>query len=169
MRFLTEPECRTWALQRKYPLGERPYTVLADAPRFSCVSFTIPGDAGARVALARAAWYSVGSGQPETMLWVTDWSVWPSSEHMPLAASMRRGLGEERSIQEAPGCIAMLGEDDQALSVLITAVLFLWDCWLLSTNGRLAVFFSHDECGTVCSRDDIPDDLLRSLETLQVL
>src|SRR5512138_854433 len=42
----------------------------------------------------------------------------------------------------------MLGEDDEALSVLITAVLFLWDCWLLSTNGRIAVFFSHDEWGT---------------------
>ena len=103
------------------------------------------------------------------MLWVTDWGVWPSSEHMPLAEGLRRGLGEERSIHEAPGCVAMLGEDDQALSVLITAVLFLWDCWLLSPNGRLAAFFSHDECGTVCSLDGIPEGLKRSLGELRVL
>jgi hypothetical protein len=152
-----------------YPLGERPYSVLADAPPFSCLNFDIPVDAGARVALARAVWSAVGGGQPEAMLWVTDWSVWPSSEHMPLAAAVRRGLGEERSVQEAPGFLAMLGEDDQALSVLVTAVLFLWDCWLLAPNGRLAAFFSHDEFGTVCSLDAIPEGLLRSLAALEVL
>jgi hypothetical protein len=47
------------------------------------------------------------------MLWVTDWSVWPSFEHMPLATFVRRGLGESRSMQEAPGFLALLGYQEQ--------------------------------------------------------
>lgn len=166
MQFLTEDQCRSWASARKYPLGERPYSVLADAPPFSCEHFTIPTDAGARVALARAIWADVGSRQPEALLWVTAWSVWPSSEHMPLAEAVRRGLGEERPLDVAPGCLVRLGEDDQALAVLVTAVLFLWDCWVLSPDGNLAAFFSHDEWGAICGLHGVPDSLRRSLDAL---
>jgi len=166
LQFLTEDQCRSWASDRKYPLGERPYSVLADGPPFSCEHFTIPTDAGARVALARAVWADVGSRQPEALLWVTAWSVWPSSEHMPLADAVRRGLGEERPLNVAPGCLVRLGEDDQALAVLVTAVLFLWDCWILSPDGNLAAFFSHDEWGAVCGLHGVPDSLHRSLDAL---
>ena len=111
----------------------------------------------------------VGSGQPEALLWVTDWSVWPSSEHMPLADAVRRGLGEDRPLSDAPGCLVRLGEDDQALAVLVTAVLFLWDCWVLSPDGTLAAFFSHDEYGVICGFPDVPDRVRRSLDTLGLL
>ena len=124
---------------------------------------------GARVALVRAIWSDVGSGQPEALLWVTDWSVWPSSEHMPLADAVRRGLGEERPLHDAPGCLVRLGEDDRALAVLVTAVLFLWDCWLLSPDGKLAAFFSHDEYGVICGLAGVPDSLRRSLDALGLL
>jgi hypothetical protein len=43
----------------------------------------------------------------------------------------------------------------------------LWDCWVLASNGRLAVFFSHDEFGTVCTLDKVADDLVRSLDALK--
>ena len=169
MQFLTEEQCRSWASDRKYPLGERPYSVLADGPPFACENFTIPSDAGARVAMARAIWSDLGSGQPEALLWVTDWSVWPSSEHMPLAEAVRRGLGENRPLHSAPGCLVLRGEDDQALAVLVTAVLFLWDCWVLSPDGKLAAFFSHDEYGVICGLAGVPDSLRRSLDTLGLL
>jgi hypothetical protein len=126
LQFLTEEQSRAWASARKYPLGERPHSVMADSPPFSCQNFTIPSDAGARIALVRAVWSGAGSGQPEALLWVTDWSVWPSSEHMPLAEAVRRGLGEKRPVHVAPGCLVRPGEDDEALAVLVTAVLFLW-------------------------------------------
>jgi hypothetical protein len=169
LQFLTEEQCRSWASDRKYPLGERPYSVLAAGPPFACENFTIPSDAGQRVALVRAIWSDVGSGQPEALLWVTDWSAWPSSEHMPLADAVRRGLGEERPLHAAPGCLVRLGEDDQALAVLVTAVLFLWDCWVLSPDGKLAAFFSHDEHGIICGLAGVPDSLRRSLDTLGLL
>ena len=169
LQFLTQEQSRAWASDRKYPLGARPYSVLADGPPFARQTFTIPSDAGARVALVRAIWSDVGSGQPEALLWVTDWSVWPSSEHMPLADAVRRGLGEGRPLSDAPGCLVRLGEDDQALAVLVTAVLFLWDCWVLSPDGMLAAFFSHDEYGVICGLPDVPDRVRRSLDTLGLL
>jgi len=169
LQFLTEEQCRTCASDRKYPLGERPYSVLADGAPFVCQNFTIPSDAGRRVALVREIWARVGSGQPEALLWVTDWSVWPSSEHMPLADAVRRGLGEDRPLQVAPGCLVRLGEDDEALAVLVTAVLFLWDCWVLSPDGGLAAFFSHDEYRVICGLAGVPDSLRRALDALGLL
>ena len=38
-----------------------------------------------------------------------------------------------------------LSEDDDALSALVLAILFLWDCWMLAGDGATAVFLSHDE------------------------
>jgi hypothetical protein len=169
LQFLTEEQSRAWASDRKYPLGERPSSVLADGPPFARQTFRIPSDAGARVALVRAIWSDVGSAQPEALLWITAWSVWPSSEHMPLADAVRRGLGEDRPLSDAPGCLVRLGEDDQALAVLVTAVLFLWDCWVLSPDGTLAAFFSHDEYGVICGLPDVPDPVRRSLDTLGLL
>jgi hypothetical protein len=151
MQFLTEKECRAWASARRFPLGESPYSVLADGPPFSVRYFSIPRDAGVRVAIVRDLWNRIGSGRHQTLLWPTQWSVWPSSEHVPLALGVRRGLGEERPLIEAPGCVARLGDDDNALSILVVAILFLWDCWMLSGDGATATFLSHDEWGAVCS------------------
>jgi len=90
LQFLTEEQSRSWASDRKISAWRAtPYSVDSGQPRrFSRQNFTIPSDAGARVALVRAVWAGVGSGQPEALLWVTDWSVWPSSEHMPLAEAV---------------------------------------------------------------------------------
>ena len=169
MQFLTEQECRSWADTRRLPLGESPWSVLADAPPFSVRYFSIPQDAGARVCVVRDLWQRIGSGKAETLLWVTTWGVWPSSEHMPLALGLRRGLGESRHVKDAPGCLARLGQDDDALSVLVVAVLFLWDCWMLAGDGKTAAFLSHDEWGVVCSLGSVPEELLRGLEVLGVL
>ena len=169
MQFLTEAECRAWAGKRKFPLGEKPYSVLADEPPFSCLKFAIPEDAGRRVALARYVWGAIGSQQAEVLIWVTDWSVWPSSEHMPLADAMRRGFGEDRPVHLAPGCVARYGEDDQALAVLALSVLFLWDCWLLAPDGKRAAFFSHDEYGVVSDLEGVPESVRDSLDRLGLL
>jgi hypothetical protein len=169
MRFLTDSECRAWASSRNYPLDEHPYGVLAETPPFTVLRFRIPKDAGKRVALARTLWSQIGTGQPEVLIWATDWSIWPSGEHMPLALALRRALGESRPLREAPGGLAQLGEDEEALSWLVVALLFLWDEWVLAPDGQLAVFVSHDEYGEVWTRGDIPDSLRRALDALAVV
>jgi hypothetical protein len=67
LAVLTEAEYRAWATKRKYPLGEAPYSVLAEGPPFFCLNFAIPEDAGRRVALVRFVWGAVGSQQAEAL------------------------------------------------------------------------------------------------------
>jgi hypothetical protein len=55
------------------------------------------------------------------------------------------------------------GEDDAGLSILCLAILFLWDCWVLPSDGSPAVHLSHDEFGVVDTRG-IDLDLERRLE-----
>ena len=87
------------------------------------------------------------TGESPRLLWVTDWSVWPSGEHFPLYSLLRERLGDRRTLHEAPGHLAASGEDEESgLAVATVAVLFLWDLWVLG-EGR-GFMLSHDEHGT---------------------
>jgi hypothetical protein len=169
VQFLTDAECRTWAEARHYPTGESPFSILADAPPFATFRFRIPADAGRRVAVARSLWTGIAAGEPEVLVWVMTWSVWPSGQHLPLAEAARAGLGASAPIDITPGSLARMGEDDAGLSMVSLAILFLWDCWLLAADGTLAVFLSHDEYGEVCSRGERHAQLIRALAYLEVL
>jgi hypothetical protein len=153
VQYLTADESRAWAIRRGYHVNEAfglPLASEVQAP----IRFDIPEDAGARVVLARTLWEAAGQGASEVLVWVTDWGVWPSGEHPPLAEAARRGFGAERPMHETPGHLARPGEDDAGLGVLCMAVLFLWDCWVLPADERPAVFVSHDELGVVDPRGD---------------
>ena len=152
MQFLTVGEASTWASRYGYSTDRDEPTLEGGS---SATRFLIPEDAGKRVVLARVLWEAAGAGVPETLLWFTDWSVWPSGEHVPLAEAARRGFGASSSVAQTPAQVARLGEDDAALGILCLAALFLWDCWVLpGQRGRPAVFLSHDEYGVVFDRGD---------------
>jgi len=153
MQYLTADESRAWAVRRGYPVNASNGR-LSESEVRDPIRFDVPEDAGARVILARVLWEAAGQGASEVLVWVTDWGVWPSGEHPPLAEAARRGFGAERPMHETPGHLARSGDDDAALGVLCMAVLFLWDCWVLPADGRPAVFVSHDELGVVDPRDD---------------
>jgi hypothetical protein len=153
MNFLAADDCRTWAAQHGFSFNDRPRYADLEEDGFRPHKFEIPSDAGRRVALARLLWESVAQGKAEAVLWVTDWSVWPSGEHMPLVTALRRAFGEGRTLDEAPGHQFRLGEDAEGLSFFCVALLFLWDAYLLAGGGEMAVFISHDEYGVVLSRN----------------
>ncbi|MFL5600909.1 MAG: hypothetical protein ACJ78I_10985 [Gemmatimonadaceae bacterium] len=164
MQFLTADESRAWSSRHGYHLNEsfgRPIAGEVLTP----LRFHIPPDAGARVTLARTLWETAGADAPEVLVWVTEWSIWPSGEHMALAEAARRGLGAKHTLSDSPGHVTQLGESDSGLSILCLAVLFLWDCWVLPADGRPAVFISHDEFGVVDTRND-DRGLRRRLEAL---
>lgn len=164
MQFLTIEESRAWAARHGFRVD----------PGFGCpvptdvaapLVFRIPPDASTRVVLVKTLWEAVGEGTPEVLIWVTDSSVWPSGEHLPLAEAARRGIGAVHSLDETPGHLVRLGEDQGALSILCLAALFLWDCWVLPAAGRPAVFISHDEYGLIDTRGD-EQGLRRRLDML---
>ena len=122
------------------------------SPPFHFVEFTLPSDSGRKVAFGRFL-YSLVDPAPELLLWLGDWAVWPSSQHMPLFTRFRQALGESRPLIDAPGHLLTPGEADDGVSILVVSLQFIWDCHILTASGRDAVFISHDECGWFASRD----------------
>jgi hypothetical protein len=153
MRILTPAECQSWCVERQIPLGEsgwiRPDI---DADMFHGVEVPYPADSGAKVALARFL-LSLVEPAPETLLLIGDWAVWPSSQHMPLFTRFREALGEHRPLIEAPGHLVTAADMDDAVSIVATSLLFLWDCDGISSSGREAFHFSHDEFCYFVTRD----------------
>src|SRR5262245_36546685 len=150
MQFLTKEQCAAWALKEGFPFGEKPnYHDLEKVGH--TIRFATQADSGYKVSLARTLWHSVAD-RSERLVWMTEWGVWPSSEHMPLYTALRQAFGGKRPLIEAPGHLFQLGEDDNGLSFFITAALFLWDVYLLGAGGDFAAFLSHDEFCIVSSR-----------------
>jgi hypothetical protein len=142
MRFESESGCLEWCIQHRYQVKKLPTG--RSAPRTDDLAFVdmrFEADAGRRIALSK---HVLKSYEKPVLIWVTDWGIWPSSEHMPLFARFRQALGESRSIAEAPGYVADPRNDD-TLSLLSIAVLFLWDVYVLPEEQGHIFFSSHDE------------------------
>jgi len=152
MQFLTKEQCLAWASKEDLAFDQTPSYRDLEKVGVHKMRFATPADAGARVALARTLWNSL-SDRSERLVWITEWGVWPSSEHMPLYKSLRQAFGDKRSLMDAPGHLFQLGEDDNGLSFFIVAALFFWDVYLLGTGGDVAAFLSHDEFCIVVSRE----------------
>jgi len=157
MRFITVPEATEWARAHGYNFQPFGTQARLDSDAFRTRRYATPEDAGARVALCRSLWESIVHGQPEALLWVTEWGVWPSGEHLPLIQTLRTAHGESRPLIEAPGLHFRASDDDAAFSFFILSALFLWDCYLLAPSGESGAFLSHDEFLRVFARS--PDAL----------
>ncbi len=157
MRFLTYSQCAEWCSERQFPTRQiEGYIVGPDpqiqSPDFHVLKFNPPVDSGRKVWLARFL-YSLLQPSPELLIWVGDWDVWPSSQHMPLFTRFREAFGEKRPVIDAPGHLLTAEEEDDAVSIMSVSLLFFWNWHVLSGSGRDAVFTSHDEFGWFASRD----------------
>jgi hypothetical protein len=72
---------------------------------------------------------------------------------MPLLTRFREAFGEKRPLIEAPAHLLTPDEAEDSVSIIAVALLFIWDCHILTASGRDAVFVSHDEIGWFASRD----------------
>jgi hypothetical protein len=157
MRFLTYAESGDWCSRRGYPIRQREGHIVGPEPdiqahEFPRAEFVLPIDSGRKVWLARFL-YGLVDSSPELLIWLGDWGVWPSSQHMPLFSRFRQAFGEHRPLIEAPGHLVAPDEIEDGVSILTMSLFFLWDCHLLTASGRDVVFVSHDELGWFGSRD----------------
>jgi hypothetical protein len=153
MRFLTLEQWQAWCVERHVPLLEagriRPDI---GSDHFHIVDLPYPPDSGAKVNLARRL-FSLVASDSETLVLVDDWGVWPSSQHMPLFTRFREALGEHRPLIEAPAHVVTPADTDDSISIVAASLLFIWDCYGISSTGRDAFCISHDEYCYFASRD----------------
>lgn len=168
MICLTPDECVNWIKGQLHD----PKSIMLDAgfPRLPFPGYRVekceyPKDSGKKVGLARLVFQLLDTDS-DLFLWLQNWNVWPSCGHVPLLLRLRQGLGENRTLDQAPGHLLPKGERDDALSILILSLEFYWDCLVVETSGRLAFFTSHDEyCGFMSNEEAI---MLRVRQSLNV-
>lgn len=80
-----------------------------------------------------------------TLLWITEWGIWPSSENWHLYYKLRQSYGDARLIDEAPGHLFLANEAEDLASFLQIAMLNGWDGFVLTDANYVNASFSHDE------------------------
>jgi hypothetical protein len=75
------------------------------------------------------------------------------SAHAAFHSFSREAVGERRNLIETPGHLVTPSETDDAVSIISAALLFIWDYYGISSSGRDAFYFSHDEYCYFASRD----------------
>ena len=89
------------------------------------------------------------------VLWISRWSVWPSSEDWPKFYALRGANGERRLIDDTPGHIFEASEG--ALLVTFVTLVFQngWDSFVLTASNShlnpVRLRLSHDEWAEVQS------------------
>lgn len=148
MKAISNEACAAWCVANGFGVHEeatnRGLLSVPSSGNYREVAGKIPADAGRRLALIRAFAAENLNGS-EVLVWIRSWGIWPSSEHMPLFQSLRRALQVRESISEKPGMLFGAEEQEDFISVAFTAILFLWDVYVVVAKARALLFTSHDE------------------------
>ena len=108
--------------------------------------FEIPSDAGKRLAMVKQQLSSFEKEQ-KIIVYVSSWSVWPSSERMHIYERFISSYNQTKPLIEIPCYMFEKTEYEDMLSFVTLCVLFLWDAYVIATNTRRGIFYSHDEMG----------------------
>lgn len=144
MKVLTKAQCKKWCEEHGVPVPELTGPVFPS----EAAEFRIPGDAGRRVALTREHLSSFRES-PEFLVWMTEWSVWPSGERMHMFDRFRASYGVSTPLSKHPGHLLSRDEFETTGSLVGFGILFLWDCYVAASDGRALLFYSHDEIGWI--------------------
>lgn len=111
-----------------------------------------PPDSGRKACIAKAL-YSLFDSQTTVFILVDGWQIFPSSGHLPLLNRLRQCLGEMRPVDETPAHLFATAERDDAISIIVLAFEFFWNCLVVGATGEHVLSISHDECFDFLSQD----------------
>jgi hypothetical protein len=137
MRFYTKDECEDWlrGLKREKP------DCISDIHK---AHVHYPTTSGRILHLAHLIAGSLTYRDP-TLIWITEWGIWGSSENWHLYYKLRQSYGDPRLLHEAPGHFFLGYETEDLASFLQLAMLNGWGGYVLTQANYVNAFFSHDE------------------------
>ena len=137
MRFYSREECEQWLIDR-----ERSKPDANSSDEFE--RFKYPSEP--HLIFIWASWFarSLTYRQP-TLLWITEWGIWPTSENWHLYYKLRHSYGDVRLLHEAPGHLFLEHESEDLASFTQLAMLNGWGGYILTHANYVNAFFSHDE------------------------
>ena len=160
MRFYTADECEAWLTGRNRP---KPDTVEG------CLHLRIPYPRQSSRLFYIAHWVATQlTYRMPTLLWITEWGIWPSSENWHLYYRLRRSYGDHCLLQEAPGHLFLEHEAEDLASFFQLSMLNGWGGYVLTDANYSNLFFSHDEFLDFYSDNQgVMDEILKALRNDQ--
>jgi len=151
MKFLTKQECIKWCESFGIPLDSKgfPDDKSDFGKSFRCDHPKEPY----RIFNLAVKIESATKFQDERVLWVTETTIWPSSENSHLYYRLKESYGHSQHIVDTPGHLFLKQESNDVISFLQLTMLFGWDAYLFSEHNYVRVFCSHDEWVNVFAND----------------
>jgi hypothetical protein len=137
LRFYTPQECEEWLTGRQRCKPD-------SAPDTNVERVEYPKEPYRVFVIAHWMAQSLTFRRP-ALLWLTEWSIWPSSENWHLYYKVRQTYADHRLLYEAPGHLSLEHETEDLASFLQIAMLNGWGGYLLTHANYVNAFFSHDE------------------------
>ena len=137
LRFYTKEECEDW-------LRGRERLRLDAVPETQRERIGYPAEPHRVFSIAHWIASSLTFRMP-TLVWITEWSIWASSENSHLYYRLRQSYGDLRLLHEAPGHFFLGHESEDLASLLQIAMLNGWGGYILTQADYVNAFFSHEE------------------------
>jgi hypothetical protein len=156
MKSISREEAIGWMVQHlpaETPLQQVTQLPQLDAVGYGRMSIPFPVDSSHKCALVQLVYKECLSKEQCLLVHVKEWQIFPSCGHIPLLLRLRQALGEWRPIEKCPGHLFCAAEGDDAISIILMAMLFYWDCLVVSESGKVVLYVSHDERCDLFSSD----------------
>lgn len=137
MRCYTESECEAWLTGR-----ERKNPDLIPGVQTQRIEY--PPESHRLFFVAHWIATEITYTQP-TLLFITEWGIWGSSENWHLYYKLRQTYGDSRLLDEAPGHLFLDYEAEDLATFLQISMLNGWGGYILTDANYVNAFFSHDE------------------------
>lgn len=137
LRFYTKEECETWLSDRKRRKPDLTPGVRVERIDYPKEFYQV---------FFFAHWIaSELTYRKPSLLFITEWGIWPSSENWHLYYKLRQTYGDNRLLHEAPGHLFLEHEAEDLASFLQLSMLNGWGGYILTEANYANAFFSHDE------------------------
>jgi hypothetical protein len=137
LRFYTKQECETWLSERK---RQKPDLM----PDVNIERIDYPTEPYRIFYFAHWVASELTYRRP-TLLFITEWGIWPGSENWHLYYKLRQTYGDNRLLPDAPGHLFLEHEAEDLASFLQLSMLNGWGGYVLTEANYVNAFFSHDE------------------------
>jgi len=136
LRFFTKQECETWLSDRQRGVPDLDPNVHRERVAYPSEPHRV---------FFIAHWIASSlTYRRQTLLWITEWGIWPSTENWHLYYKLRHTYSDHRLLHEAPGHLFIGHETEDLASFLQIAMLNGWGGYVLTEIGYVNAFFSHD-------------------------
>ena len=150
MKFLTDIECKDWCKNHSISISSEEVPEI-NKDGFQTVEISYP--IYTQFFYLSSLLSSNSLCDSESLLWITQIEIWKSGENLHLYYKLRQSYSDATLIKDKPGHLFLKHELEDLKSFLYLSLLFGWDCYLISSNDLLRVFFSHDEFIQLSSKD----------------